>query len=184
MRDLVNQDYLNIINSGCVKVTEIRTEDDVKVLPEELENIILGAERIQVNDFGDNKQQYCIACIYQEKLVAIDIVNITNDKLYLESAFLGETYGYGELVSLLQGEKVIPYGIIMRDYRKSFKPDSYFAIDSEKIEVTDNSYPYKIYKDDFMYFRYDYCYESFGLCDKCIYIYYKDDSSVKLCFDE
>lgn len=46
MRDLVNQDYLNIINSGCVKVTDIRAEDDVNVLPEELENIILGAERI------------------------------------------------------------------------------------------------------------------------------------------
>lgn len=72
----------------------------------------------------------------------------------------------------------------MRDYRKSFKSDSYFAIDSEKIEVTDNSYPYKIYKDDFMYFRYDDSYESFGLCDKCIYIYYKNSSSVKLCFDE
>lgn len=51
MRDLVNQDYLNIINSGCVEVTEIRTEDDVKVLLEELENIILGAERSHMEEF-------------------------------------------------------------------------------------------------------------------------------------
>ena len=184
MRELVKQDYLNIINSGCVEITEIRTEDDTKVLPEELEHIILGAESIQANDFGENKQQYCIGCIYQGQIVAIDIANITNDILFLKSAFSGEIYGYGELVSLLQGEKVIPYGIIMKDYRKSFKPDSCFAIDSEKIEVTDNSYPYKVYKDEFKYFRYDYCYEPFGLCDKCIYIYYKNGNSVKLCFDD
>lgn len=184
MRELVNQDYLNIINSGCVEVTEIRTEDDTKVSIDEIDKIILKAESIEANNFGENYQQYCIVCVFQGKIVAIDIRNITNDKLFLESAFLGETYGYDELVSLLQGEKVIPYGIIMRDYRKSFNSDSYFTIDSEKIEVTDKSYSYKIYKDEFMYFRYDDNYEPFGSCDKCIYIYYKNGTSVKLCFDE
>lgn len=116
--------------------------------------------------------------------MAIDIANITNDKCFFYYAFIGEIYDYEKLISILQGEKVIPYGIIMDNYRKSFKSDSYFAIDNEKIEVTDNSYPYKIYKDQFMYFRYDYNYKQFGLCDKCLYIYYKDGNSVKLCYDD
>lgn len=184
MRDLENQDYLNIIKSDCVRITDIRTEDDLKLSLGELDDIILGAESIEANEFCEDNQQYCIACVYHEKLVAIDIANITNDKCFFYYAFIGEIYDYEKLISILQGEKVIPYGIIMDNYRKSFKSDSYFAIDNEKIEVTDNSYPYKIYKDQFMYFRYDYNYKQFGLCDKCLYIYYKDGNSVKLCYDD
>ena len=82
MRDLENQDYLNIIKSACVKVTDIRTENDIKISLDELDDIILGAESIETNEFCEDNQQYCIACIYNGKLVAIDIVNITNDKCF------------------------------------------------------------------------------------------------------
>ena len=117
MRDLENQDYLNIIKSDCVRITDIRTEDDLKLSLGELDDIILGAESIEANEFCEDNQQYCIACIYHEKLVAIDIANITNDKWFFYYAFIGEIYDYEKLISILQGEKVIPYGVIMDNYR-------------------------------------------------------------------
>ena len=40
MRDLENQDYLNIIKSDCVRITDIRTEDDLKLSLGELDDII------------------------------------------------------------------------------------------------------------------------------------------------
>ena len=98
MRDLENQDYLNIIKSDCVRITDIRTEDDLKLSLGELDDIILGAESIEANEFCEDNQQYCIACIYHEKLVAIDIANITNDKCFFYYAFIGEIYDYEKLI--------------------------------------------------------------------------------------
>lgn len=82
-------------------------------------------------------------------------------------------------MSFLQKEKVFPAGIIDGDYRKRFNVESDFVVASDLIYV--NAYPYKIYKENFFYFRYDYSFETFGACDNCLNIYFKDNKSVKVC---
>lgn len=175
------EDYLKIIGDDRFEITEIRAEEECIVTLDELKSIITKSSEIEAHPICNEEQKYCVCCILEGKVVAFDVRNRTKDVKFLDFYFNDEIHDYNDLMSLLQKEKVFPAGIIDGDYRKRFNVESDLVVASDLIYVNDNAYPYKIYKEKFSYFRYDYSFETFGACDNCLYIYFKDNTSVKVC---
>lgn len=173
---------VSLLDDNRVEVVEVRTEDGRQISNDELKLYFENAERRDVNPIGNDGQFFCVWCISKDgEVIAFDVKNITNDKGFLLKYFEEEIYDYDQLLELVSQQDVFPRAIENENFSKVFDVNSSFVTNMNVIAVDDFTYPYKICREDFSFWRYVNNKWVIGCSDVWLLIYFKDGKYVNLC---